>query len=131
MSVDALIWFSEIKQTDPQLFSGIVGCCIGFVAAFIISFCIVIAIDLHAKKKKQQMSEAFDLLGQEVIYSICSSNISGEVVSVDYNLTESGLETTVYIDVDCFNNYLKVDYEKNGKRIRLKGADNEQREADQ
>jgi hypothetical protein len=126
MSVDALIWFSKIKQTDPQLFGGIVGCCIGFVATLIV-FCAVEAIALHTKKKEQQMAKAFDLLGQEVIYNIGSSNVSGVVVSVDYDLTESGLETTVYIDVDCFNNYLEVDYEKNGKRIRLKGEDNEQR----
>lgn len=128
MSVDALILFSEIKQTDPQLYWGIIGTCIGLLAGFVavlIVFCATNAIDLHTKKKEQQMAKAFDLLGQEVIYNIGSSNISGEVVSVDYDLKESGLETTVYIDVDCFDNYLKVDYEKNGKRIRLKGADSE------
>ena len=124
MSVDALIWIYEIKQTAPQLFGGIVGCCIGYVAALIV-FCAVEAIGLHAKKIEQQMAKAFDLLGQEVIYNIGSYNISGVVVSVDYDLKESGLETTVYIDVDCFDDYLKVDYEKNGKRIRLQGADNE------
>lgn len=120
MSIEAMIAFGELKETNPQLYGGIVGFCIG--AVIILVVCMTIAlIESSITKKNKRVMEATDLIGEEVIYSSGSITVAGQVVSVDYDLEESGeIKTTVYIDVDDMDRYFQVDYVKNGAKIKLK-----------
>jgi hypothetical protein len=129
LSVEMVMWMSEIEKTDPQLYGGVIGCCIGFIAMFII-YIIWMLIEAHTQKKEKKMLNATDLLGEDVVYDRDSFKVEGQVVSIDFDLEESGLVTTIYLDVDWMDEYFKIDYGKDFKRIHLKGADNEQREAD-
>lgn len=124
MSIEFVIAVSELRDTNPLLYGGMVGFCIG--AAFvIIAFGIMALIEHHTRKKEKKMLNATDLLGEEVVYDGGSVKIEGQVVSIDYDLTEFGLETTVYIDVGM-GEYFRVDYGGKFKNIHLKGAEDEQ-----
>lgn len=129
LSVEMVMSMSELKKTAPQLYGGIIGFCIGFIAMFII-YIIWMWIEAHTQKKEKKMLNATDLLGEDVVYIRDSLKVEGQVVSIDFDLEESGLVTTIYLDVDWMDNYFKIDYGENFKRIHLKGADDEQRESD-
>ena len=130
MSIEAVIAFGQLKETDPQLYGGIAGFCIGAIMVFV-AYMIAGLVELSIAKKNKKVIKATDLVGEEVTYSSGSITVAGQVVSVDYDLGESGeIVTTVYIDVDDMDEYFQVDYGKNGEKIKLKGAEDEQREAD-
>lgn len=129
LSIEMVMWLSELEKTAPQLYGGIIGCCIGFIAMFIIHI-VLMLIEAHTQKKEKKMLNATDLLGEYVVYIRDSLKVEGQVVSIDFDLEESGLVTTIYLKVDWMDEYFNIDYGKDFKRIHLKGTDDEQKEAD-
>lgn len=78
-------------------------------------------------KEREENAECYRSPWEDVVYIRDSLKVEGQVVSIDFDLEESGLVTTIYLDVDWMDEYFNIDYGKNFKRIHLKGTDDEQR----
>ncbi len=120
-SVEMVIKMAEIKNTNPQLFGGIVGFCIGIVVMVFFGV-ISILMHQHTKKKEKKMLKATDFLGEEVIYDGGNIKVEGQVVAVDFDIEETGLVTTIYLEVDGLDGYYRINYEKAFRNIHLKGG---------
>lgn len=121
-SVELIIKMTEIKNTNPQLFGGIVGFCIGIVV-MLIFMGVSALVYQHTKKKEKEMLTATDFLGEEVIYDGGNIKVEGQVVAVDFDIEETGLVTTIYLEVEGLDAYYRINYEKAFRKIHLKGGE--------
>ena len=115
---EMLLAFEALERSNPKLFGGIIGACIG--VAVVLALCAAFgAIEYRIERKNKKATTAIDLIGEDVVYTGPDITLRGRVFSVEYRLEESGeIKANVYIEIG--DRLFKVLYDDN---IRLKGGE--------
>lgn len=116
--IEILLAFEELERSNPKLYGGIIGACIG--VAVVLALCLVFGyIEYRIARKNKKATTAIDLIGEDVVYTGPDITIMGRVLMVRYRLEESGeIKVDVYIEIG--NRLFAVLYDDN---IRLKGGE--------